>query len=315
VNNKIFKSITELNKYLSLYDYEIAACMGNFDGVHLGHKKLLNELIIKNSTKNVKSLVITFNPHPSKIKNVDTDPINILNYTDRNSKLLECVDYVLDLEFNEDIMKLSGNDFITNYILKIRNLKFWQAGEDFSFGKNREMTVFEAKKFFEASGITFYIYQGKLEIHNQICSSTLIRKIIKDSRFDDVKNFLGSDYYFRATIIHGNKIGRTLDFPTINLEVESMITPVSGVYAVSVILKNFKYYGAMNIGFRPTVGNEKLVIYEIHLFDFDEMIYGEEVIVYPLFKEREEKKFDSFHDLQLQISKDVKSIKKKIYDS
>lgn len=279
--------------------------IGTFDGVHIGHKKIIDKLTKSAKKENVESVILTFFPHPRMVLQKDSD-IKLLNTIEEKSSLLEQSGlYTLIIHpFDKTFSELSAEEFVKQILIDKLNLKKIVIGYDHRFGKNRtagieELIVFGEKYGFEVEQISAQ------EIDEISVSSTKIRKALDNGEIALANSYLGYNYFFQATVVEGKKLGRTIGFPTANLKVSEdyKLIPKTGVYIVEVLLDNQKFKGMMNIGFNPTVNGTHQTI-EVNILDFNQNIYGKNVQVSILEKIREEQKFTSVDELRNQLRKD-----------
>ncbi|POR30460.1 riboflavin biosynthesis protein RibF [Flavobacterium columnare] len=278
--------------------------IGTFDGVHLGHQKIIKKLQ-SNANEFNETVVITFTNHPRTFLKTDS-PVKLLSTNAEKIELLEKleVDNLLFLEFNQALSNLSGEEFVKNILVDKLNIQKIIIGYDHKFGKNRSSDIHDLIRF--GGKYNFDVEQISAEELNEITiSSTKIRQFIKEGSISLANQYLGNPYSFRGKVVKGNQIGRTIDFPTANIEIDSplKLLPKVGVYVVEVLLKNNLYKGMMNIGNRPTINGQYLTI-EIHLFDCDFEFYDENLTVILYHYLREEQKFDSLHALKKQLEED-----------
>jgi riboflavin kinase/FMN adenylyltransferase len=299
---KIYRNINEfqtLNKAV--------VTIGAFDGVHIGHKKILNRLTELSSLVNGESVLITFWPHPRFVLKKDAEPIGLLNTLEEKIHLLDTyhIDHLLILNFNEEFAKLTADDFIEKILIKAIGTRFLVLGYDHRFGNNREGSIDYLNLHKDRFGIES-IEIPKQEIESLTISSTLIRKALLNGDSTVANKNLGYPYLLRGFVIEGNKLGRTIGFPTANIFIEDQdkLIPKNGVYAVYVYIEGERYKGMLNIGVRPTINNDKRRTIEVHIFDFNEDIYGKTVRLELLTFMREEAKFEGLDTLILQLKKD-----------
>lgn len=299
---KIYRNINEfqtLNKAV--------VTIGAFDGVHIGHKKILNRLTELSSLVNGESVLITFWPHPRFVLKKDAEPIGLLNTLEEKIHLLDTyhIDHLLILNFNEEFAKLTADDFIEKILIKAIGTRFLVLGYDHRFGNNREGSIDYLNLYKDRFGIES-IEIPKQEIESLTISSTLIRKALLNGDSTVANKNLGYPYLLRGFVIEGNKLGRTIGFPTANIFIEDQdkLIPKNGVYAVYVYIEGERYKGMLNIGVRPTINNDKRRTIEVHIFDFNEDIYGKTVRLELLTFMREEAKFEGLDTLILQLKKD-----------
>ena len=282
--------------------------IGNFDGVHLGHQEVLNGLKKQAKTLSLPSTVMTFEPQPQELFNADKAPARLSRLRDKLN-LLEHYDIerLLCLRFDSKFSAMTAQEFIEQLLVKKLGVKFLVVGDDFRFGYQRqgnfEMLVAAGKEYgFEV------VSTQSLKVSNHRVSSTLIREKLALGDVTSATDMLGHPFIISGRVRHGDKKGRTIGFPTANIALDRKVSPVQGVFAVSVSLENKEYKGVANIGKRPTVNGLRIQL-EIHLFDFEGDIYGKCLDTHVLHKIRDEKKFDSFDLLKQQIERDVISAK------
>ncbi len=279
--------------------------IGTFDGVHIGHKKII-ERLTKNAEKHdLESVILTFFPHPRMVLQKDSD-IKLLNTIEEKIELLEQsgLNSLIIHPFDKTFSELSAEEFVKQILIEKLNLKKIVIGYDHRFGKNRtagidELIVFGEKYGFEVEQISAQ------EIDEIAVSSTKIRKALDNGEIALTNSYLGYNYFFQATVVEGKKLGRTIGFPTANLKVSEnyKLIPKTGVYIVEILLDNQKFKGMMNIGFNPTVnGNHQTI--EVNILDFNQDIYGKNVQVSFLEKIRDEQKFASVDEFKNQLEKD-----------
>ncbi|WP_195945362.1 bifunctional riboflavin kinase/FAD synthetase [Paraclostridium bifermentans] len=284
--------------------------IGNFDGIHKGHIKLIKEAVKEAKIKNYKSVVFTFENHPMRYFRADSIKHIITN--EEKVKIFENlgVDIVFMIPFDEYMTKISATDFVKTILHEKLKCKMVIVGHDFTFARNKEGNA----SLLESLGKNYNMKVKVIEpikIKGRRVSSSYIRNLINDGNVSEIKDFLGRNYFLEGEVIHARKIGRTIGFPTANLKAEDkLIIPKNGIYAVKVYIENKVYYGATNIGYNPTVNGKALSI-ETNIIDFDEEIYGEIIKVEFLDRIRDEKKFNSLDELKSQLSKDVNFVYKK----
>ncbi|MCJ1807100.1 MULTISPECIES: bifunctional riboflavin kinase/FAD synthetase [Flavobacterium] len=282
--------------------------IGTFDGVHLGHQKIIKKLHSSANESN-ETVVITFSNHPRTFLRTDST-VQLLSTNEEKIELLEKlqVDNLLFLEFNQTLSTLSGEEFVKNILVDKLNIQKIIIGYDHKFGKNRSSDIHDLIQFGEK--YKFEVEQISAEELNEITiSSTKIRQFIKEGSISLANQYLGNPYTLRGEVIKGNQIGRTIGFPTANIKIESplKLVPKKGVYAVDVFLKNQTYKGMMNIGNRPTIEGQHTTI-ETHLFDCNFEFYGEFITIIIHHYLREEQKFDSLDSLKKQLEEDKRQI-------
>ena len=284
-----------------------SATIGNFDGVHIGHKKILAAIKEEAKQQGLSSCVITFHPHPQKVlQNID---IPLLVPIRERLKLLEDqgIDVVACYTFTKDIAKISAQDFVTDILVGKLNLKHLIVGPDFSFGRKREgnlelLNKMGAQYGFDTEVVETALYEG------EIVSSTSIRNLVREGNLLKARNFLGYNFYIEGQVKEGERRGRRIGFPTANLETDWDILPKVGVYATLANVNGIKHQSITNIGYRPTFGHNELLI-ETHIFNFNEDIYKKRVKVEFVDRVRDEQKFDGPDALVEQIKIDVERVK------
>ena len=284
--------------------------IGNFDGIHIGHIKLIKEAVKEAKTKNYKSVVFTFENHPMRyfradsIKHIITNEEKVKIFKDLG------VDIVFMIPFDEYMTKISATDFVKTILHEKLKCKMVIVGHDFTFARNKEGNASLLESLGKKYNMKVKVIEP-IKIKGRRVSSSYIRNLINDGNVSEIKDFLGRNYFLEGEVIHARKIGRTIGFPTANLKAEDkLIIPKNGIYAVKVYIKNKVYYGATNIGYNPTVNGKALSI-ETNIIDFDEEIYGEIIKVEFLDRIRDEKKFNSLDELKSQLRKDVNFVYKK----
>jgi len=279
---------------------------GTFDGVHIGHQKILKRLVEVARKEGGESVLITFWPHPRIVLNDNPGFLKLINTIDEKQQILRSlgIDHLVMIPFTREFSNTSSEEFIRKVLVDAIGTKKLIIGYNHRFGKNREGSFESLRKNGPRYG--FEVEEiPKHEIDHVGISSTMIRKALSEGDVSVARKFLGRYYTLSGIIIHGDKLGSKLGFPTANIQVEETykLIPADGVYAVYVTLENVTYQGMLNIGNRPTVeGHEKRI--EVNIFDFDQKIYGKVVTISFVKRIRDEKKFDSLEALSRQLSED-----------
>ena len=283
-----------------------AVALGNFDGIHKGHRLLIEEVLKISKNNNYNSVVFSFYPHPSHlIKN--KDKVGMIYSPQEKRFLLEemNIDKFIEYPFDKDIATMEASVFVEEILLGKLNAKTIVVGENFRFGYKRQgdkaLLEYLSKNLnFELKVISTRIFDG------DVISSSLIRECIKKGEIEQSNSLLGNNYFMIGVIIKGKQLGRTIGFKTINIiPPEGKILPSNGVYITNTLVKGRIYNSITNAGVNPTVSENNLKIIETHLLDFeDEDIYNEQVIIYYYKKIRDEFKFSSVEELRKQILKD-----------
>ena len=280
--------------------------IGFFDGVHVGHQAVIQEALNKGKELNIKTAVMTFDPHPSLVLGGRKEQVFYITPLEQKIEILKelQVDTVFVVRFTSDFAKLSPSQFIQSFI-KPTNAKHVTAGFDFTFGEFGQGTM-EQMKQLSGGEYTVSIVE-KQELEGEKISSTRIRAELKVGNMEKVKELLGRPFMLSGVVVHGDKRGRTINFPTANVQpMEGQFTPATGVYAVKIRVQEKWHDGVCNVGFKPTFNNpdEKKLSIEVHITNFDQSIYGEEVIIHWYKRIRSEKKFNGIDELKTQIGKD-----------
>ncbi|TQR20965.1 riboflavin biosynthesis protein RibF [Psychrobacillus vulpis] len=280
--------------------------IGFFDGVHRGHQEVIKKALEKGKELHIKTAVMTFDPHPSLVLGGSKEQVFYITPLEQKIEILKEleVDAVFVVRFTSDFAKLTPKQFVDSFI-KHTNVKHVTAGFDFSFGAFGKGTMKEMENL--AAGDYTVSVVDKQQLTGEKISSTRIRAELKIGNLEEVKELLGRPFKLTGVVIHGDKRGRTIDFPTANVQpTEGQYTPATGVYAVKIRVQETWYEGVCNVGFKPTFNNpdaKKLSI-EVHIINFDQSIYGEEVVVHWYKRIRSEQKFNGIDELKEQIGKD-----------
>jgi len=287
--------------------------LGTFDGVHKGHQKILKKLKTEAKKDNLKSVVLTFFPHPRTVLNPDF-PLKLINTIEERSNLFEKsgIDILITHPFDKNFSELSPDEFVKNILVDKLNIKKILIGYDHRFGKNRTAGIMDLKSF--GLKYDFQVIEISVEEQDKVSiSSTKIRNSVEKGNLSKAKSYLGYDFSLKGKVIKGNAIGRTLGFPTANLNIEEdyKLIPKKGVYLISTQLDNKVVFGMMNIGVKPTLDLKKETI-EVNLFNWNKNLYGKVIKVFVMEYLRDEKKFDSLNDLKNQIELDEKTCAKLI---
>ena len=297
---KIYKSIDEYNESKSS-----VVTIGTFDGVHKGHQKILNKVLNASKQSNLSSVVLTFFPHPRIILNKYND-IKMIDSLDEKINHLEKIgiDHLIIHPFDKKFSLLSADQFIKEYLLEKLKLKHIIIGYDHRFGKGREASVTDLKKY--SSEFNFVLDEiDAQEIEKIAISSTKIRNSINEGDLKTTKIYLGRFFSLTGKVVKGDGLGKQIDYPTANISIEEdyKIIPKDGVYYIKTTIDNNLYNGMMNIGHRPTIGTKEKSI-EVNLFNFDRDIYDRVISIDVVDKIRDEKKFASIEALKTQLAKD-----------
>lgn len=279
--------------------------IGKFDGVHLGHKAVLSQLILQARKRNLPATVMVFEPQPEEVFFPTKAPARLSTLRDKYASLkMIGIDRLICVKFNQVFAAQSPAHFVEGLLVKQLGVDFLVVGDDFRFGKGRQgdfVMLTEAGKqhgFSVVNTASFRLKESRI-------SSTAIRNSLKAGDFKTSAEMIGAPFAITGKVIHGEKRGRTIGFPTANVLLKRLHTPISGVFAVRVEVGGEILNGVANIGHRPTVDGTRSQL-EVHLFDFQDDLYGKTISVVPTKKLREEQKFDSFEILKQQIVDDAK---------
>ena len=295
----------------------IVATVGIFDGVHAGHRYLINQLKAIAEVEHAKSLVVTFAVHPRKVLSADFHP-ELLNTLSQKISLLKAtgIDRCEVLEFSIQMSKLSAYDFLKQILIGKYGVTTLLVGHDHRFGHNRAEGFDDYVRYGEMLGIE--VIQASRFItseHESVCSSA-IREALHRGNMETVNTLLTNPYSLAGRVTNGFKVGRKIGFPTANIQpndAEKIIPPI-GVYAVRIRINQVLLDGMMNIGTRPTLANGNQISLEVNIFDFDETIYNQTIEVFFIKKIRDEKKFNGVDELIAQLNEDKLNVKEVIID-
>ncbi len=284
--------------------------IGNFDGVHLGHQEILNNVKRIADSENLKSALLTFEPHPLKIikpTQIFDQKICSLSQKLAFFKKNHLIDAIFIGRFNQKLANLPAEDFVQKILVEKLKIKHLIIGYDFIFGKDRSGDANLLQKLAGIHNFSFHQIAAKSNSESQIYSSTKIRNLINSGNVKTANQMLGRNYQVSGVVIQGKQLARTLGFPTANfLPKKDLIKPKFGVYKVVVLIDGKEYPAILNFGIKPTFSGTK-PLFEVHIFNFDKQIYGKKITVELLDFIREEKKFNSVEELKLQIEKDCKT--------
>lgn len=279
--------------------------IGTFDGVHIGHKKIIQRLTHVGNKQDLTSLVLTFFPHPRMILQKEAD-IKMLNTIDEKIDLLSQLnlDALIVKTFDKNFANLSARDYVKNVLVDGLNAKHIIIGYDHHFGKNRTADISDLKRF----GLEFGFEVEEIsvqDIQDVAVSSTKIRNAVLEGDLKTAQSYLGHPYFLTGKVVHGKGLGKQIKFPTANLHIEEQykLIPKNGVYVVQSEIDGTTVHGMMNIGFNPTVDGTKQSI-EIHFFGIDKNLYNKRLRINILDRLRDEQKFESVALLQEQLTKD-----------
>ena len=279
--------------------------IGTFDGVHIGHTKIINQLTTISLKNNLTSILLSFFPHPKMVLQNDNE-LKLINTIQEKEGLLNSLnlDYLIIKEFTKEFSRLSALEFVRDILVNKLNAKHIIIGYDHHFGRNRTANIEQLKEFGELYDfkVTEILAQ---DIDDIAISSTKIRKALINGEIKLANKFLGYNFFFSGDVVHGNNIGKTISFPTANIKVNQpyKLIPKNGVYIVKTIIDNQTTFGMMNIGYNPTFNGKQKSI-EIHFLNFTKNIYHKNLTIEMIMRIRNEIKFNSVEDLKKQLEQD-----------
>lgn len=283
--------------------------IGNFDGVHIGHQKVLNAVRKRAKKLKLPSILYTFEPHPVKVI-APHKSLLLLTTPEEKIELIKAfgMDYLILARFTKEFASQHPKKFVEDVLVRQLKAKEVWVGHDYAFGKGKKGTIKYLKGLGKKYGFKVYIISA-CKRTGIIVSSSKIREYVKDGRVREAAKFLGRPYSISGKVVKGRNIGRHLGFPTANIEIHNELIPKDGIYAARVLLGNKIYKGAANIGFAPTFHTKKRSV-EVHIIGFNGNIYGKKVKMEFIERLRGEKTFKSAKELATQIKKDVEEVKK-----
>jgi riboflavin kinase/FMN adenylyltransferase len=280
--------------------------IGNFDGVHLGHRAMLERLVARARAEKLPAAVMTFEPHPRELFSPDQAPARLSSLREKLNLLAACgVDETFICRFDRRLASLSAEEFVARVIVAGLGARHVIIGDDFRFGKGRGGDFDLLKRIGASDGFSVEAMHTVV-VDGERVSSSALRDALADGNLEHAARLLGRPYCIAGRVGHGDKIGRRIGFPTANVQLKRKKVPLSGVFAVTVSgLAADPLQGAASLGVRPTLGDGLKPVLEVHLLDFSREIYGAHVVVNFLHKLRAEEKFPSLDALQEQIRRDV----------
>lgn len=276
--------------------------IGTFDGVHIGHQKIIKRLVEISEIKNLTPSLLTFFPHPRMVLQKDAN-IKLINTIDEKKDILKQfgISNLVIKEFTKEFSRLTAEDFVKNILVDHLKAKHIIIGYDHHFGRNRNANIEDLKQF--GKDFDFEVEEiSKQDINDVAVSSTKIRAALQEGNIKTANTYLGYNFMLTGKVIDGKKLGQTINYPTANLHIEETykLIPKHGVYIVKSIIDNITVYGMMNIGHNPTVNGKHQTI-ETHFFDFNKDLYGQNLKIELLQRLRDEQKFNSVEELQSQL--------------
>jgi riboflavin kinase/FMN adenylyltransferase len=286
-------------------DYPAVVTIGTFDGVHVGHQKIIKRLINTGKTEGLKSIILSFFPHPRMVLQKDSN-IKLINTIKERHDILDALglDYLLIKKFTKEFSRLSAEDFVKDILVDKINAKKVIIGYDHRFGRNRNADINDLKVFGKTYGFDVEEISAQ-DINDVAVSSTKIRAALDAGNIQKANTYLGYKFMLTGKVAKGRGLGKELDYPTANIEIDEdyKIIPKQGSYIVRSFINDSIVYGMMNIGMNPTVNGQKQTI-EVHFLDFDKDIYGQNIQIELLQRLRDEEKFESVEALKTQLSID-----------
>lgn len=297
------KTIHNLHE-LTERPHHTVATIGNFDGVHLGHRAIFRRVISEARSREGTATIITFNPHPLKLLAPQRAPLLINTYAERERLIgASSIDLLLCLPFTPELAALPAATFVEEILVNRLGLQHLIVGYDYAFGRNREGDTNFLKLCGERYGFTVEVL-APIAKGQEIYSSTRIRQLLVSGEIETAATLLGRHFTLEGEVVHGAGRGKTIGFPTANLRTDKECLPKEGVYAVKVRLNDNFVDGVVNIGRNPTFGLNALAI-EVHLLDIEEDLYGQTLRIYFLQRLRDEKRFTNINELQNAIHTDI----------
>lgn len=300
-----------LNSEHRIENQPLVATIGFFDGVHRGHRFLIEQLQEATTLRGIPSAVITFPVHPRRVLNTDFQPALLCGFDEKIKRLEKTgIDYCHVLDFTKEMSQLSAKEFIQDILKKQLNVNTLLIGHDHRFGHNRSDGFDEYKKYGAEVGMD--MIRAKEFDPNLHISSSQIRRLLAEGDIDKANLLLGYNYTISGQIVEGFKVGRTIGFPTANIKIweDFKVVPAFGVYAVNVHIGEQNYGGMLYIGKRPTLQNGENISLEVNIFDFDDDLYGKYLSVEFLEFVRPDEKFTSLEVLKVNIQNDKENVKR-----
>jgi len=288
------------------FNSKTVVTIGTFDGVHIGHKKIIERLVNTAKKNGLQSVVLTFFPHPRMVLQNDAN-IKLINTIEERSLILKQLglDVLIIKKFTKDFSRLTAEEFVSEILVKQLHAKKIIIGYDHHFGRNRSANIEDLKAF----GIQYDFDVEEIsaqDINEVSVSSTKIRNALVEGDVKTANKYLGNYFMLTGKVVKGKSLGNTIGFPTANLNIKETykLIPKLGAYIVKTIYKNQTVYGMMNIGTNPTIKSNNQQSIEVHFFNFNESIYNKTLTIELLDRIRDEQKFDSIEDLKIQLQKD-----------
>ena len=296
--------ITDLKQIKETFKNSIIT-LGNFDGLHLGHQELIRMVTTRAKETGAAGMVVTFRPHPLKILAPEKCPPLISIYEEKIEFFEKLgIDILVKIPFTREFSLMPPHDFVKNILCDLLGAKEIFVGYNYRFGKGREGNIQKLREFGKEFGFTVREIE-QISLNGEVLSSTRIRQLLIEGEVEYASRLLGRPYAITGVVVKGDGRGKLLGFPTANIASKHMIVPSDGVYAVRIFARDKYYDGVVNIGMRPTFNKYETTI-EVHIFNFNEDLYGEEISLFFIKRIRDEKKFANVEELISQIRKDIK---------
>ncbi len=307
---RLIRNMSELKEPLQ----DAVVTIGNFDGVHLGHREIFRRVVRRSREVGGPSVVYTFEPHPLKVLAPDRAPL-LINTNQEKEVLIEasCIDVLICAPFDQTMANLPAHRFVREVLVEKVGMRHLVVGYDYLFGKGREGNSQLLQRMGEYLGFAVEVLEPISEA-GQVYSSTAIRQLIQAGQVHRVAELLGRNFTLLGRVVHGFKRGQKLGFPTANLQTEKELLPSPGVYAVKVKRGTEVFDGVLNIGHNPTFAAAGLCI-EVHLLDFEDQLYGEDLRVYFVERLRDERRFSDVNQLVQAIGEDIRNARRILAES
>lgn len=304
--HKYFFTLKIIQTLPSNFENETVVTIGTFDGVHIGHQKIIERLVTSARNNALKSAILTFFPHPRMVLQKDTT-IKLLNTIDEKAAIMEALglDFLVIKKFTKAFSRIQAEDFVSDILVNQLQAKKVIIGYDHHFGRNRTANIDDLRKFGHQYDFDVEEISAQ-DINDVSVSSTKIRAALIEGNVNTANSYLGYNYMLTGTVIHGKGLGKDIGFPTANLHIEESykLIPRNGVYVVKSEINNHTYFGMMNIGTNPTVSETNMQSIEINFFNLDDSLYGSKLKIDMLERIRNEQKFNSVTELQTQLHQD-----------
>jgi riboflavin kinase/FMN adenylyltransferase len=309
---KLYRSVSEFQP-----EKDTVVTVGTFDGVHIGHQKILNRINELARNSGAESVLLTFFPHPRLVLFPEDNELKLLSTLDERIERLEKsgIDHLIVHPFSVDFSRITALHYVRDILVKELGVSKLVIGYDHHFGRNREGNLDQLKELAPTYGFDVEEIPAQ-EIDDVNVSSTKIRRVLSEGDIDRANEYLGYAYPITGTVISGERIGRSMGFPTANVKPSEAykLVPGKGVYSVIALIDGKAYKAMANLGSRPTVSNSDERVLEVHIFNFNGDLYGKEITVTFVHRIRDEIKFESLEKLKLQLEKDAQVADRRLDD-